>query len=50
MIKAYFFDWMGTLGDIKSSFNTVRPFITKEQHASLLTKDFRDVDIMEEHK
>lgn len=50
MIKAYFFDWMGTLANVGNTPNTVRPFLTKEQHASLLTKNFKDADIPEEYR
>ena len=50
MIKAYFFDWIGTLGNVKNSFNIIRPFLTKKQHVSLLTRNFEDADIPEEHR
>ena len=49
MIKAYFFDWIGTLADVEER-EKVRALLTKEQHASLLTKSFKDADIPEEHR
>jgi len=49
MVKAYFFDWMGTLGDTTERM-AIRETIGREIHLELLTKKFKDVKIPEEHK
>lgn len=49
MIKAYFFDWMGTLGDAEER-TPVREMLTAEQHNSLLTNKFDKAQIPEEYR
>ncbi len=45
MIKAYFFDWMGTLGAVKS-VGSIGGCLTKEQKEKLfITKNFEDADV-----
>jgi len=49
MTKAYFFDWMGTLGDATESL-TVREKFGREYHHELLLNKFEDANISEEHR
>lgn len=46
MIKAYIFDWIGTLGTV-SSIDGVKKIIGKELHDSLMTHMFNDVYMKE---
>ncbi len=49
MIKAYFFDWMETLGDINDT-DPIKNFLTQDQHYSLFTKKFGEADIPKKYK
>jgi HAD superfamily hydrolase (TIGR01549 family) len=48
-IKAYFFDWMGTLGDATERF-TMREKFGREYHHELLLNKFKDANIPENSK
>jgi len=47
MIKAYFFDWMGTLGEVTGRL-TIREKFGKEYHSKLLLSKFEDANIAED--
>ena len=47
MIKAYFFDWMGTLGQVTGRLG-VREKFGKEYHRKLLLNKFEDATIAED--
>lgn len=45
-IKAYFFDWMKTLGDVvPDNTEEIKGLVTKNQNILLLTQKFKDADI-----
>ena len=49
MIKAYFFDWMGTLGEASGGFDIKEKF-GRDYHRELLVKKLEDVDALEKDK
>jgi len=49
MIRAYFFDWMGTLGNCnKPKLNGI--YLTEEEHYSLLQNPFKEVNLSSERR
>ena len=46
MAKAYFFDWMSTLGGVDNE-KSIRNIITQEEHEALLTNRFNDINLNE---
>ncbi len=49
MIKAYFFDWAGTLGKIVEN-SKISDFLTKEENYSMMTRKFERVDFSDDKK
>ena len=49
MIKAYFFDWAGTLGKIVED-SKISDLLTKEEYYSMMTGEFERVDFSDDKK
>jgi len=49
MIKAYFFDWMGTLAEASGGFDIKERF-GRDYHRELLVKKLEDVDALQKDK